>query len=133
LVLARARDPIFAKECEERLSALRAAAAAGFDGQWFVRGYTDEGAPFGTLAEKRVFLNAQSWCVLGGCGTPAMRRSAMRAVLDHCHSDLGLTLMSRPYACPPPHDVSNCPIPAGEGENAGVWPQTVHWAIWALA
>lgn len=133
IALARTRDSIFAKECEERLSALRSAASAGFDGKWFVRGYTDEGAPFGTLAEKRVFLNAQSWCVLGGCGTLAMRRSAMRAVLDHCHSDLGLTLMSRPYACPPPHDVSNCPIPAGEGENAGVWPQTVHWAIWALA
>jgi hypothetical protein len=133
LPLARTRDPVFAEQCQERLAALRAAATAGFDGRWFVRGYTDDGAPFGTLAENRVFLNAQSWCVLGGCGTPAMRQSAMRAVLEQCHSDLGLTLMSRPYPCPPPPQVSNCPIPAGEGENAGVWPQTVHWAIWALA
>lgn len=133
LLLARSRDPEFAATCETRLAALRAAATAGFDGKWFVRGYTDDGAPFGTLAENRVFLNAQSWCVLGGCGTPAMRESAMRAVLEKCNSELGLTLISRPYACPPPADVSNCPIPAGEGENAGVWPQTVHWAIWALA
>ncbi|MDF3056004.1 MAG: cyclic beta 1-2 glucan synthetase [Rariglobus sp.] len=130
--LARARDPRFAKECEERLASLRAAATAAFDGRWFVRGYTDDGLPFGTLAEDRVFLNAQTWCVLGGCGTPAMRESAMRAVLEKCHSELGLTLMSRPYPCPPPVEISTCPIPAGEGENAGIWPQTVHWAIWAL-
>ena len=132
VTLARSRDPAFAEACATRLAALRAAATAGFDGRWFVRGYTDDGLPFGTLAEDRVFLNAQSWCVLGGCGTPAMRESAMRAVLEKCHSELGLTLMSRPYPCPPPHSVSNCPIPAGEGENSGIWPQTVHWAIWAI-
>ncbi|CAM3100217.1 GH36-type glycosyl hydrolase domain-containing protein [Rariglobus hedericola] len=129
---ARARDPHFARECEERLAALRTAATAGFDRHWFVRGYTDEGAPFGTLADDRVFLNAQSWCVLGGCGTPAMRESAMRAVLAKCRSAIGLTLVSRPYPSPPPPDVSTCPIPPGEGENSGIWPQTVHWAIWAL-
>ncbi|MDF3057411.1 MAG: cyclic beta 1-2 glucan synthetase [Rariglobus sp.] len=131
--LARIRDPLFAAECEERLAALRAAATAGFDGRWFVRGYTDDGVPFGTLAQDRIFLNAQSWCVLGGCGTPAMRESALRAALEKCQSELGLTLMSRPYPCPPPSDVSTCPIPAGEGENSGIWPQTVHWAVWALA
>jgi hypothetical protein len=132
ILLAATRDPAFAKTCETRLAALRAAATAGFDGRWFVRGYTDEGAPFGTVAENRLFLNAQSWCVIGGCGTPSMRESAMRAVLEKCHNELGLTLMSRPYPCPPPPDMSTCPIPPGEGENAGIWPQTVHWAIWAL-
>lgn len=130
--LAETRDPVFAKACSVRLAALRAAATAAFDGRWFVRGYTDDGAPFGTVAENRVFLNAQSWCVLGGCGTPAMRESAMRAVLEKCHNEIGLTLMSRPYPCPPPPDMSTCPIPAGEGENSGIWPQTVHWTIWAL-
>ena len=130
--LAVTRDPVFAKICSVRLAALRAAATAAFDSCWFVRGYTDDGAPFGTVAENRVFLNAQSWCVLGGCGTPEMRESAMRAVLEKCHNEIGLTLISRPYPCPPPPDMSTCPIPAGEGENAGIWPQTVHWAIWAL-
>ena len=130
--LARTRDPAFAEVCATRLTALRAAATAGFDGRWFVRGYTDDGAPFGTLAEDRLFLNAQSWCVLGGCGTPGMRESAMRASLEKCNSEIGLTLMSRPYPAPPPPEMSTCPIPPGDGENSGIWPQTVHWAIWAL-
>ena len=133
IALARPRDAAFAAACEKRLASLRAAAAAAFDGRWFVRGYTDDGAPFGTHAENRLFLNAQSWCVLGGCGTPAMRESAMRAALEMCHSEIGLTLMSRPYPSPPPAKMSTCPIPAGDGENSGIWPQTVHWAIWALA
>jgi hypothetical protein len=132
LPLAQARDPDFAEQCAERLAALRSAAEAAFDEMWFVRGYTDDGIAFGTFAENRVFLNAQSWCVLGGCGTQAMRESAMRSVLDKCHSELGLTLMSRPFPSPPPPGVATCPIPAGDGENAGIWPQTVHWAIWAL-
>lgn len=131
--LARPRDPEFAAMCGQRLASLRAAAEAAFDGRWFVRGYTDDGVPFGTLAENRLFLNAQSWCVLGGCGTREMRESAMRATLEKCHSEIGLTLMSRPYPSPPPAEMSTCPIPAGDGENAGIWPQTVHWAIWALA
>ena len=133
VTLARSRDPVFADVCAKRLAALRAAATAAFDGRWFLRGYTDDGVPFGTLAENRLFLNAQSWCVLGGCGTPEMRERAMRASLEKCHSEIGLTLMSRPYPSPPPAEMSTCPIPAGDGENSGVWPQTVHWAIWALA
>lgn len=130
--LARHRDPVFAALCASRLAGLRAAAAAAFDTRWFARGYTDEGVPFGTAAENRLFLNAQSWCVLGKCGTVEMRESAMRAVLEKCHSEIGLTLMSRPFPAPPPVEVSTCPIPPGDGENSGVWPQTVHWAIWAL-
>ena len=131
--LARGRDPGFAALCASRLAALRAAASAAFHSRWFARGYTDDGVPFGTPAEDRLFLNAQSWCVLGGCGTVEMRESAMRSVLEKCHSDIGLTLMSRPFPAPPPPDVSTCPIPPGDGENSGVWPQTVHWAVWALA
>lgn len=133
LPLARERDLEFADECERLLSRLRQAAEKGFDQGWFVRGYTDEGKPFGTFAEDRVFINAQSWCVLGGCGTRAMQELAMRAVLEKCHTSLGLTLMSRSFSCPPPPEVSSCPIPPGDGENAGIWPQTVHWVVWALA
>jgi hypothetical protein len=40
--------------------------------------------------------------------------------------------MSRPYSSPAPDDISWCAIPAGEGENAGIWPQTIHWFVWAL-
>jgi hypothetical protein len=54
-------------------------------------------------------------------------------MLAKCGTRIGLSLLSRPYPCPPPQNLSLWPIPPGEGENGGIWPQTVHWAIWALA
>ncbi len=132
--VARERgETAFAAELEQYTAGLRAAVASAFDGQWFVRGYTDAGKAVGSSVENRLFINAQTWAVLGGCATPAQARSALTNMVRENHSDIGLLLMSRPYSSPAPDDISWCAIPAGDGENAGIWPQTVHWAVWALA
>jgi len=131
--IARQRgDSAFAGEIESYLVKLRQAVEEAFDEGWFRRGYTDEGRPVGSSAEKRVFINAQTWPVLGKCGTPEQRRTALKNAIEHCHTDIGLMLMSRPFSSPAPDDISVCAIPAGEGENSGIWPQTVHWFVWAL-
>ena len=87
----------------------------------------------GTYSENRLFINAQSWAALGKCGTEEQRERALLNAVKKCHTDIGMTLMSKPYSSPPPSDISLCPIPSGEGENAGIWPQTVYWMVWALA
>jgi hypothetical protein len=87
----------------------------------------------GSFAEDRVFLNAQSWAALGGCGTPEQRKTALLAAVEKCHTPIGLTLMNKPYSGRPPERISVSPVPPGEGENAGIWPQTVYWMVWALA
>jgi N,N'-diacetylchitobiose phosphorylase len=131
--IARARREIgFASEVESLCSKLRSAVSAAFDDGWFCRGYTDAGNPVGSHAENRVFLNAQTWAALGKCGTPQQRRTALLNAIAHCHTEIGLMLMSRPYSSPAPDDISWCAIPAGEGENAGIWPQTINWFVWAL-
>jgi len=131
--IARRRgEDALASELESYLAKLIPAVEASFDEGWFRRGYTDEGRPVGTYAENRVFINAQTWPVLGKCGTPEQRRTALLNAVKHCHTDIGLMLMSRPFSSPAPDDISTCAIPAGEGENSGIWPQTVHWLVWAL-
>ena len=131
--IARQRgETSFANEVESYLEKLRPAIAAAFDEGWFRRGYTDAGKPVGSYAENRVFLNAQAWPVLGKCGTTEQRRMALKNAISQCHSEIGLMLMSRPYSSPAPDDISWCAIPAGEGENAGIWPQTIYWFVWAL-
>jgi cellobiose phosphorylase len=133
-VIARRRgETELAAELEHFTAELRAAVAAAFDEVWFLRGYTDAGKPVGGSAENRLFINAQTWSVLGGCGTRTQQMQALQAMIRECHSNIGLLLMSRPYSSPAPDDISWCAIPSGEGENAGIWPQTVHWAVWALA
>ena len=131
--MARQRkEKTFALEVETFLIAQRQAVVDAFDQGWFRCGYTDAGKPVGSHAESRVFLNAQTWPVLGKCGTREQRQMALRHAIHHCHTGIGLLLMSRPYSSPAPDDISWCGIPAGEGENAGIWPQTAHWFIWAL-
>jgi hypothetical protein len=131
--IARQRREIsFAEEVENCLAQLHVAMAETFDVGWFRRGYTDGGKPVGSYANKCVFINAQAWAALGKCGTPEQRKTALKSAIQHCHTEIGLTLMSRPFSSPAPDDISWCAIPAGEGENAGIWPQTIHWFVWAL-
>lgn len=123
----------FAREVAACADEIRIAVGRVFDQGWFLRGYTDHGNPVGSFAEDRVFINAQSWCALGKCGTPEQRRTALKNAVVKCHTDIGLMLMSRPYSSPAPANISLCAIPAGEGENSGIWPQTIYWMVWALA
>jgi len=115
------------------LAELQEALEEAFDQEWFVRGYDDDGQAIGSVTERRCYLNAQSWCALAKAGSKQQRQAALKSALKHCHSPIGLTLMSRPHPSPPPLSLTDCPIPSGEGENAGIWPQTVHWAVWALS
>ncbi|MFW5830172.1 MAG: GH36-type glycosyl hydrolase domain-containing protein, partial [Planctomycetota bacterium] len=129
--LARQRnDDTFAVAIDEWTERLRTAVGAAWTGTHFLRGYTDAGKPVG---DERVFINAQSWPVLGGCGSAEQRATALRHALDFNATDLGLCLVNPPFPSPPPADVSSLPIPPGEGENGGVWPQAVAWFVWALA
>ena len=133
LPFARKRDPEFASALEQSLAALRGAVGVAFDKGWFVLGYDDDGHPLATNDEDRLYLNSQCWAALGGCGTPEQRRLALANMLAKCRTKIGLSILSRPYPCPPPKNLAKLSIPPGDGENGGIWPQTVHWAIWALA
>ena len=125
-------DTAFAAEAETWRDNLRAAVGKAFDKEWFVACYTDDGEP--TCGHNdRLYLNSQSWAVLGGCGTKEQRQSALRSAARECGSKIGMMLMSKAYSSPAPPEVSWCPIPGGKGENGGVWPQTVHWTVWAMA
>jgi len=126
-------DSTFAAELDSYVGEMREAVTRAFDEKWFVGGYADTGDAIGSVAEDRLFLNAQTWAALGRCGTPEQRRVALKQAVEKCHTSIGLMLMSRPYSSPAPEHISWCAIPAGDGENAGIWPQTIYWTVWALA
>jgi cellobiose phosphorylase len=131
--IARQRgDTAFALKAETWRDSLRAAVGRAFDEEWFVGCYTDDGQLI-CGHNDRLYLNAQSWAALGGCGTPGQRRKALLSAARECSSSIGLMLMSKAYSSPAPPEVSWCPIPRGEGENGGIWPQTIHWTVWAMA
>ncbi len=127
------RDTTFARELEKFARGLRKSVSQCYDKEWFIRAYSDVGREVSSFEENRLYINAQSWAALGGCGTPEQRKNALLNAIEKCHTDIGMTLISRPYSCPQPNYLTDYSNPTGEGENAGIWPQTVYWMVWALA
>lgn len=133
IVIARKRgDSAFASEAEIWRDKLRLAVGDAFNVAWFTGCYNDAGNAIAHYGD-RLYLNAQSWAALGKCGTREQRIRALNSAVKECESRIGLLLMSKAYSSPPPSEISWCPIPRGEGENGGVWPQASFWAVWAMA
>ena len=111
----------------------RALELDGWDGDWYRRGFFDDGTPLGSTvnAECRIDSIAQSWSVLSGGGDPERARRAMTAVEEYLvRRGDGLVLLFAP-----PFDTSDVDpgyikgyLP-GIRENGG---QYTHGAIWSV-
>jgi cellobiose phosphorylase len=132
--IARLRGDLpFADRCQDEAAQLRSAIEAnGWDGEWYLRAFFDDGTPLGSARnpECRIDSVAQSWAVLSSAGDPERSRRAMEAV-DRLlvRRDDGLIQL-----LDPPFDTSDLNpgyikgyVP-GVRENGG---QYTHAAIWA--
>ncbi|MCB1941650.1 MAG: cyclic beta 1-2 glucan synthetase, partial [Candidatus Accumulibacter sp.] len=132
--LARLRgDAAFAERCAAEGTRLRRDLERhGWDGEWYRRGYFDDGTPLGSASSAECQLDSisQSWSVLSRAGDAMRSRMAMQAVDER--------LVRREHALvqllDPPFDKSNLDpgyirgyVP-GVRENGG---QYTHGAIWA--
>ena len=63
-----------------------------WDGRWFGRGITDDGAVFGISKdpEGRIFLNVQGWSMLSGAANDEQRRLMIQAVAEHLETPYGV-------------------------------------------
>ncbi|HET9389575.1 MAG TPA: protein ndvB, partial [Steroidobacteraceae bacterium] len=80
-------------------AALQKALELAWDGEWYRRGYFDDGTPLGSAAstECRIDSIAQSWSVISGAGEPTRARRAMASVEDQLiRPDPGLVLLFTP-------------------------------------
>ncbi len=105
----------------------------GWDGEWYLRAYFDDGKPLGSAhnAECQIDAIAQSWAVLSGSAKPSRAKDAMLA-LEHylLRKEEGILLLLTP---PFDHDhlepgYIKGYVP-GVRENGG---QYTHGAIWAV-
>ena len=126
-------DDEWAEEMENWHQKLRIAVGEAFEDFWFRRAYTDAGRPLGARVEDRIFTAVQAWAVLARCGTARERELALTATLEHQQTEPAAAMISRPFALPPPVDVSDMAVLPGERENGGVSMPVTAWFIWALA
>jgi cellobiose phosphorylase len=132
--IARRRfDAAFADDCERDAASLAARIeASAWDGEWYLRAWTDGGTKIGSAASRecRIDSIAQSWSVLSGAARADRARAAMSSLDKH---------LIRPETricqlLDPPFDTTE-PSPGyiqgyvpGVRENGG---QYTHAAVWA--
>jgi cyclic beta-1,2-glucan synthetase len=106
---------------------------AGWDGDWYRRGYFDDGSPLGSAgnAECRIDSIAQSWSVLSGAANSARAAHAMAAVTDWLWrpQDGVALLFTPPFVRGDPDPGYIKAYPPGVRENGG---QYTHAAVWSL-
>jgi cyclic beta-1,2-glucan synthetase len=107
--------------------------SAGWDGQWYRRGYYDDGTPLGSNdnSECKIDAIAQSWSVISGAADASHAALAMNAVERHLirHDDQIALLFTPPFdrSSQDPGYIKG--YPPGIRENGG---QYTHGAIWSI-
>jgi cellobiose phosphorylase len=134
----RIDQPEAASLCEQQAEKLKTALnQLAWDGEWFLRGYFDNGETLGSQrnAECRIDAIAQSWSVLSAAGDHDKCASAMQALDQQLvDSDNGLIkLLTPPFngAGPNPGYIRGY-LP-GIRENGGQYTHSALWAIMAFA
>ncbi len=70
-----------------------------WDGEWFARGITDAGTPFGVSrdAEGSIYLNPQSWALLAGIADAGQREKILAAVDRMLDTPYGTMMLAPAY------------------------------------
>ncbi len=109
----------------------------GWDGQWYLRAFYDDGSPLGSSQndECQIDAIAQSWAVLSGAGDPERSTQAMDAVLHRLvrAEDRLLLLFTPPFDKTPRDPGYIKGYLPGIRENGGQYTHAAVWTAWAFA
>ncbi|NLC57674.1 MAG: glycosyl transferase family 36 [Armatimonadetes bacterium] len=102
-----------------------------WDGEWYWRASTDEGALLGsaTNEEGRIYLNAQTWAVLSGVAEGERARQCLDAVHRHLDTEFGPALFLPAYQQPDPAIGIITRFAPGTKENGTIFNHPVCWAV----
>ena len=129
----RARAERYRQEAARLATALQLA----WDGEWYRRGYYDDGSPLGSAQndECKIDSIAQTWAVLSRAVPRRYAEQAMDAVRTHLlrRSSGILTLLSPPFdrTTQDPGYIKG--YPPGVRENGGQYTHAAIWTVMALA
>jgi cyclic beta-1,2-glucan synthetase len=109
----------------------------GWDGEWYLRAYYDDGSRLGSSAnhECRIDSIAQSWAVISENANLPNAAKAMESVYSNLvRSEDGLILLFTPPFQRTARDPGYIKgYPPGIRENGGQYTHAALWAIWAFA
>ncbi|MBS0350330.1 MAG: cyclic beta 1-2 glucan synthetase [Proteobacteria bacterium] len=138
LLAHAAGDMEFAQLCQQEYYQLRDNLEKnGWDGEWYLRAYFDDGSPLGSVnnSECRIDSIAQSWGVLSGAADPARARQAMAAVNHFLvrPEDSLIALLDPPFNHSQPNPGYIKGYVPGIRENGGQYTHAAAWVCMAYA
>ena len=127
-----------ADEYRERARSMSATIEqTSWDGEWYRRGYFDDGTPLGSRQneEARIDSLPQSWSVISGAGDPDRAMQAMRSVEEHLirKKEKLVLLFTPPFDHSRPHPGYIMGYPPGVRENGGQYTHAALWVAMAFA
>ncbi len=106
-----------------------------FEGDRFIRGFTEEGAVIGSKADREasMWLNPQSWAVISGAASGAQADTVLQTAHEELNTPYGLEVMHPSYRFGAFDGARMLLFNPGTKENGGVFCQPQGWAILASA
>ena len=114
------------------VSVREAIAHHGWDGEWFLRAWDDNGDPVGSrqCAEGKLFIESQGWCILGGVGIEGEQaRQALDSVERHLATPHGIVLNTPAYTRYYLNLGEISTYPPGYKENGGIFCHNNPWIM----
>ncbi|EAT87299.1 hypothetical protein HBI56_170010 [Parastagonospora nodorum] len=105
-----------------------------WDGEWYSRGITDDGVKFGIKedTEGRIWLNPQSWSILGGAASTEKIQTLLPQVDQQLDTPYGVVMFAPPFTGMR-EDVGRVTQKyPGQGENGSVYNHAAAFYAWAL-
>ncbi|MDG5816339.1 hypothetical protein QA601_14685 [Chitinispirillales bacterium ANBcel5] len=122
-----------AKAANEHIETMKDAIIKhGWDGEWFLRAYDDNGDKVGSSEneEGKIFIEPQGYCVMAGIGVEdGMAAKALESTRNYLDSDHGMVLVNPPYSKYHINLGEISSYPPGYKENAGIFCHNNPWVI----
>jgi cellobiose phosphorylase len=102
-----------------------------WDGDWYVRAYTDNSEPVGAKVcrEGKIYLETQAWAVLSGTAEEDRARLCMDSVYKYLATEHGIQVMTPPYSRFYWQYGSIGVYPPGLKENGAIFCHPNPWAM----
>ncbi|NQT07254.1 MAG: hypothetical protein HQ575_06920 [Candidatus Omnitrophica bacterium] len=94
-----------------------------WDGEWYVRGYTDDGTVYGSKKNKegKIYINSQSWAILSGVAEGEREKKVLKSVDKLLDGEHGIALFHPAYSKFDPKLGRISMFSEGTKENAAVF------------
>jgi Cellobiose phosphorylase len=103
-----------------------------WDGEWYIRGITEDGHKIGTSSdiEGKVHLESNAWAVLSGCATGERAKKTLDSIDNNLYTKYGLLLNAPSYQVPNDDIGFITRVYPGIKENGSIFSHPNPWA-WA--